>query len=516
MLSLPKYFYQIVPSLQHVLTAIFNNNTRTIVMLSILAATVVRIWYAHLQVVDFWGDSYHHWLISRLILANNWVYTDYKGMETIWLPAYHYFVSIVMLLWQRFDLAPAYLINSLLGTLTCGLAAWLVAKVSKNGWAGLVAGLTLAMLPWHVAYSHINMPEVASGLFLLLCFALARDGRYVWLILFAFISGLTRHELSFILAILGGWLLWQRQWRVVFGLGFGVLLALITWSTWSWFITGDALAWWTRSQVAAAWDAQFGIEAGIRPIVDFNRLKDTLLQIYPPLYVTGIALLLGFTYKSWCARLTNSGWLLATLVAVHWLFLSFFMVRHLPSLDPRFFLISLPLLVCVGSLVIAANPRRKTRGVFWGLHLVLLLFSLGQLPAFAKKAYVLTPERVAGEHLGAIASEKGNFWVDMPTSIYYSGLSPERFLSSDQLLPDDKRWIENTPELALAAIEQNDIRYILWQEVSYSFVGQVWPMMGAGQAFEQNAYRFVPVFHYSGWELKYGAKPTVLWEVQKK
>jgi len=505
-----------VPSQLALTIKLDNNKQRTtgIVILSIMVAMGVRLWYGHLQVVDFWGDSYHHWLISRLILANHWIYIDYKGMETIWLPGYHYLVSVVMFLWQRFDLAPAYLINTLLGTLTCGFVAWLVIEVSKNGWAGLVAGLTLAMLPWHVAYSHINMPEVASGLLLLLIFTLARNGHYAWLSLLAFISALNRHELTFLLAILGGWLLWQRQWRVVLGLSFGTLFALVTWSTWSWYITGDALAWWTRSQVAAAWDAQFGIEAGIRPMVDFNQLKDTLLQVYPPLYVTSIAFLLGLTYKSWCARMVNSGWLLAMLVVIHWLFLGFFMVGHLPTLEPRFFLITLPLLVCVGSLVIAAIPRRKTRGLFWGLQLVFLLFSVGDLPEFAKKAYIISPERAAGEYLGAIASEKGNFWVDAPTSIYYSGLSPKRFFSSEQLLPDEKRWLENTPELALAAIEKNDIRYILWEEVSYTFVGQVWPAMAAGQAFEQNGYRFEPVFRYSGWELKYGAKPTVLWQVK--
>ncbi|EDN68613.1 conserved hypothetical protein, membrane [Beggiatoa sp. PS] len=489
--------------------------TMLVVLFSILIAALIRLWYAHLQVVDFWGDSYHHWMISRLILANDWGYTDYKGMEIVWLPTYHYLISIVMFLWQRFDMVPTYFINSLLGTLTCGLAAWLVADMSKSWWAGLVTGLTLAILPWYVAYNHINMPEVFSGLLLLTSFALVRKKSYKWLAILAIISTLTRHELTFLLGIMGGWLFWHSQWRMLFSLGLGTLLALIAWSSWSWHITGDALEWWTQSQLAAAWDAQFGMKTGTRPIVGIGKIQETLLQVYPPLYITGIALLLGITYKLWWVRMVYYSWLLMILVMVHWIFISFLVMRHLPTLDPRFLLITVPLLVCVGSLIIAAIPRRKTRQVFWGLHFVVLLFSLEQIPTFAKKAYILAPERAIGEHLGTIAKEGGGyFWIDAPTSIYYSGLPPERFFSSDHILPNEKRWLKNTPALALAAIKQNDIRYILWEDVSYSFVGQVWPQMRTGQAFEQGNYRFEPVFHYSGWELKYGANPTILWQVK--
>jgi hypothetical protein len=491
--------------------------TLMVVLCTILIAILIRLWYAHLQVLDFWGDSYHHWMISRLILANDWVYTDYKGMEIVWLPTYHYLVSIVMFLWQRFDIVPTYFINSLLGTLTCGLSAWLVADMSKSWWAGLVAGLTLAILPWYVAYNHINMPEVFSGLLLLTSFALIRKNHYNWLVILAIICTLTRHELTFLLGIMGGGLFWQRQWRMLFRLGLGIFLGLIAWSSWSWHLTGHALEWWTQSQLAAAWDAQFGMESGTRPLFDLGKLTETLLQVYPPLYITGIALLLGMTYTLWWVRMLYYHWLLMGLVIVHWIFLSVLVVRHLPTLDPRFLLISVPLLVCVGSLVIAAIPRRKTRLVFWGLHIVVMLFSLEQIPTFAKKGYILAPEKAAGELLGTIANAKeGYFWVDAPTSIYYSGLPPERFFSSDQLLPNDKRWLENTPIFALAAIKQHEIHYILWEDVSYSFVGQVWPQMKNGQAFEQGNYRFEPVFHYSGWELKYGANPTILWQVKSQ
>ena len=64
-----------------------DHKTRIAVLVALVVAAVTRLVYATWAVTDFWGDAYHHWLISRLTLANDWVYTDYKGLETIWLPS---------------------------------------------------------------------------------------------------------------------------------------------------------------------------------------------------------------------------------------------------------------------------------------------------------------------------------------------------------------------------------------------------------------------------------------------
>ena len=56
---------------------------RLLTLLCVALALAVRATYAAWNVTDFWGDAYHHWLISRLTLANRWTYSDYKGMETI-------------------------------------------------------------------------------------------------------------------------------------------------------------------------------------------------------------------------------------------------------------------------------------------------------------------------------------------------------------------------------------------------------------------------------------------------
>ena len=67
---------------------------------------------------------------------------------------------------------------------------------------------------------------------------------------------------------------------------------------------------------------------------------------------------------------------------------------------------------------------------------------------------------------------------------------------------------------ALAAIKAHDVRYVLWEDVSYTRVSSLWPQMAEGQPFEQGGYRFERVFLYEGWELDYGARPTSLWRIE--
>ena len=492
------------------------------VTLSLIVALVFRIFF-HVSWAgpDFWGDSYHHWLISRLTLANQWIYTDYKGLETIWLPGYHYLISLVMFMWGRFDLLPAHVTNMILGTLACGLVAWLVSDITKSWYAGLGAGLTLALLPWHIAYSHLNMPEVMAGVLLLALLLAVRRGRMELLPWLALVSTLTRHELTLFLGIMGVWLAWQRNWPAVRRLGLGAGVGLTGWSFWSWYHTGDVLGWWVRTLNAISWDARFWTEAGIR-LADIDTLVRTANRAYPLLAVVGLAaivVIIGITFYGWRYRPTEGGWLLVALVGSHWLILGrSFVVGYLPVADPRYLLATLPLLTGIGVMAIAAIRNYRVRLVIIALYALYLLASLyNQLPTFSEMAYIIAPERAAGEYLGKNIppNKQDNYWVDAPVTIYYSNLDPKRFFSSDVLLPQEKRYQDNTIDIALNAIEKHNIRYVLWEDVSYTFVGQVWPDMAAAQAFDQNGYYFEPLFHYSGWELDYGAQPTIIWQIME-
>jgi hypothetical protein len=492
------------------------------IMLSLIVALAVRwYYYIHWAGLDFWGDAYHHWLISRLTLANQWIYTDYKGLETIWLPGYHYLISAVMFGWERFDLLPAHATNMILGGLACGLVAWLVSDITNNWLVGLGAGLTLALLPWHIAYSHINMPEVMAGVLLLaLLLAVCRD----WLALLpwlAFVSTLTRHELTLSIFLIGLWLWRQRRWPITRRLWLGSGLGLVVWSCWSWYHTGDLLGWWRRSLNAAAHDARFNNEAGVR-LTDIGTLVGVVNQAYPLLAVVGltaIALIIGIRFYERRYHFPKWAWLLIALVGAHWLVLGrSFVAGYLPVADPRFILVTLPVLVGVGVIAIAAAPHDIIRLSLTALYILMLLVSLSdQMPAFSEMAYIINPERVAGEYLAEIATpeDKYNYWVDAPVAIYYSNLNPQRFFSSDVLLPTKTRYRDDTLNIALTAIKEHNIRYVLWEDVPYTFVGEVWPQMAEAVAFEQNGYRFEPVFRFAGWELDYGAKPTILWQIKE-
>ena len=492
------------------------------ITLSLLVALAAR-WTYHIRWagLDFWGDAYHHWLISHLTLTNHWIYTDYKGLETVWLPSYHYLISAAMLISGRFDLLPAHVTNMILGTLACGFVAWLVSDITSSWLSGLGAGLTLALLPWHIAYSHINMPEVMAGVLLLaLLLAVYRD----WLVLLpwlGFVSTLTRHELTLFVFIIGVWLWWQKGWLATRRLWLGSGLSLVGWSCWSWYRTGELLLWWDRSLGAVAYDARFNTEAGVR-LADINTLVGTVNQAYPLLAVVGltaIIVVIGMRFYEWRYRLPANAWLLVALVGAHWLILGrSFVNGYLPVADPRFILITLPILVAIGIIIVAAIPQQSIRWSLTVIYMLILLASLPrQIPEFSKKAYIIQPEKVVGEYLGEIAAieDKSSYWVDAPVAIYYSNLEPERFFSSDILLPEAVRYQDNTPALAQAALEKHNIRYILWADVSYTFVGEMWPQMAEAVAFEQDGYRFEPVFHYAGWELDYGASPTILWQLME-
>ncbi|MEM7133550.1 MAG: hypothetical protein AAF702_45070 [Chloroflexota bacterium] len=452
-------------------------------------------------------------------MDNNWVYSDYKGLEIIWLPGYHYLISAVMFGWGRFDLLPAHVVNMILGSMACGLMAWLISDVTSNWLAGLGAGVTLALMPWHIAYSHMNMPEVMAGLLLLGLLLAAYKDWPILLPILGFVGSLTRHELTLAIFIIGVWLWVQRGWLVSLRLWLGSGIALAGWSWWSWYRTGEFLGWWSRSVMAAAHDATFNRAAGSR-LADVGTLVETVNQAYPLLPViclTGVMVLVGICCFRWHYDLPRYTWLLIAVLATHWVVLGrSFVNGYLPVADPRFVLITLPALVGIGIIVIMAIPQPALRWATTAIAFWILFLSLfKQIPEFSRRAYVTHPEKAAGEYLATIAAHHGSesYWVDAPTAIYYSQLDPKRFFSSNKLLAKTLYMHENGSDIALAAIKEEKIRYVLWEDVSYTFVGQIWPQMSQAIPFEQNGYHFEPVFHYSGWELEYGAKPTSLWQV---
>jgi hypothetical protein len=362
---------------------LLNLSRRRVTLLIVLIALAMRWLYATWAVADFWGDAYHHWLISRLTLAHNWRYTDYKGLETIWLPGYHYLVSLVMILSGRLDLGPAHMVNIILGTVACGLTTWLTTDFSGKLLVGFIAGLALALTPWHIAYSVINMPEVLMGVLLLLTVLAAYRERTVGLGALAFAGALTRHELTLALIITAVWLVGRRRVRPAVGLGVGLGLALVLWSSWSWWGTGDPLLWWTRYQALAFWDARFWrSESSL--LSDLRALWRSALDAWPLLPWLAALALVSVKRRTPSAE----GVLLAALVGAHGGFLAGgFVAGHLPTANPRYLLGILPVWVIL--LVKGTRWYRETI-VIVGFIAARALWV--QLPELRAAPYIIAPE----------------------------------------------------------------------------------------------------------------------------
>ena len=64
-------------------------------------------------------------------MENDWVYSDYKGREVVWLPFYRYLSTFLLFIFQREDLLVPHIFNMILGSVTCGVVAVFTAKLSS-------------------------------------------------------------------------------------------------------------------------------------------------------------------------------------------------------------------------------------------------------------------------------------------------------------------------------------------------------------------------------------------------
>jgi len=95
-------------------------------------------------------------------------------------------------------------------------------------------------------------------------------------------------------------------------------------------------------------------------------------------------------------------------------------------------------------------------------------------------------EMVAGELLGNTYTG-GTVLCDSPTIVYYSNLDPSRFYSTSSLGWYPQTW--NKSELA-AWIRERDIRYLVWQNVSYSASWLLFPELSSGSGLDLDSITF--------------------------
>ncbi|MSR05802.1 MAG: hypothetical protein EXR93_01840 [Gemmatimonadetes bacterium] len=493
---------------------------------------VARLGYAALGFPDYWGDAYHNWMMSRLTIENHGILTDYKGREVVWEPLFRYVSTAVMYLTGRSDMLPGRLVSLVASSLTCGVTAALTTRLTRERWLGLLAGLTLALTPWHIAYGWMYMPEATAGLFVMLVLYEVSVGQRSWtIVLFAALAALTRNDASLVLILAAVWLGVTGHRRTSLAVAAGVVLGLSVWSTWTWYAAGDPLWWLVRRRAGSTADAAFWSRAGARPVIGPWTLPLTLVQVYAPILTLLTAAVAGFRSPEWRRAVWASG---RSLYA--FLFLSFLpvigimQIRFFSYPDPRYLLVIVPVASCVTAFAVGpflAQGRRKL--VPWGHGAVVALSLLIQIPTFAFRPYTLIRDRLVGDYLRQAAPATGALWVDAPVAIYYSGIEPNRFRSSDQLAPAP----ESLPEAidsAYAALAREPVTMIYWDLVPYTRVPLIWPEMTSGEAFDARGYRFEPVFRYDSWrrpegdrslahlareriEQKYG--PAIVWSVAR-
>ncbi len=497
-------------------------------MLVVVCALGIRLWYMAQGFDDFWGDSYHHWLISRLTMENRWIYSDYKGMNLIWPPVYHYLSAFVMWLFDRQDLIPLHGMNVALGTLSCYLVFSIAKGLYKDTVAGLMAGLILAFNTAHLVFSNLNMMEIwAATSVLLALYCLQKDWK-IALCVVAFLATLTRHEMLLYLLMIAAWLwLRKRTWVPAYLASIG--LGLVLWSGWAYLATGNPLAGWLEQvrAIRSEYSFLFGGQERLSNLFAF-------VGVYQKAFPGLILALLGTALSSLSRSVEgkprtdlSTTMLILSMLALHFLFLSFgFWAGSIAYADERFSMIDLPLLALLMPTWVdlarkLSIPSKGLAAVVAGLVILVAILPFGlAAPKLSKRIYVIAAEKDAGVFLGERLGEQplngSKIWCDAPVSIYFSIYHSAGPVDVDSFISSDGIGFVGTPELAdtaAQAIKTHNVKYLLHQYVSYNGTYRFFPQLSEGQEFVAKGFRFRPIYTFQGWQTDYGVQPTTVWQI---
>ncbi len=462
-------------------------------------ALVARAW-TNTWLTDFWGDSYHHWLITRLTLLHGGVYSDYKGLATVWSPLYHYVSLIPLLLTGRQDIEPLHWMNTLLGAFACALCAYLAWKLYQNYFAAFTAGAVLAFMTWHIAFSGMNVTEVFAGVLVLLVtlVVINRDtshakretsnvihSSFVALFLLSLALPLTRTDLSIYPLLIVIWLAIQKRYAEATIIIGGVGIALSGWSAWSFYKTGNFLHWYQQYAENNLHDWLVLNNASSNPAFVFAEYLNRLSPFVLPALWGGVlgAMLIPHAGRSFAGVRRKNIWLVTTLLAGHSLFLIIGYARGLvPILTERYLVIDLPLVAVLVSawvvvlsdsrMVRTSSPMRNQKSKIINLIVALVLVAItfvrfqNDIPELQIRRWGIDQEWQIGNFLYAQVQPGEVVLTDAPVAIYRSGKDVRQFVSSVEL----DKW--STPRDALLA---NRVNWIVTQEASYDAAAQFVP-----------------------------------------
>ncbi len=439
------------------------------------SALSIRIWHIINRRLDYYGDSYHHWLVSYLTATNGYIYTSFKEeMRIVWLPLYHYINAFLMNLTGIYDLTAPHAVNIVFGSLTCAIAYSIMKNLSGREDLGIAAASALSLQPWFVDLNTLALTETLSCLLVISSIRFYLLGKHVPFLASIALAMLTRYDAWFFAVALLALLAIQRRFRVRKLLAFALCVGAVAicWCLWSYANTNDPLAWYKIQTTMTGWDIRYFYG---RAGPSFRRLTNFINSM---LNMTSWLLPIGLA-----AGLLKKRIEIRTLAILESAFLAYLGAQILlgGSLpEPKYSIYVFPLTSILSISPLGDMSLKRShikKALFMALLLLIVLLPLRDAWIFPLKTYVVKPELEAGLALTTIY-EGGGVISDSPTVIYYSKIDPRRFHSSTRIHWYAQGWSrERLREWYL----NNNIRYMVWQNASYSSLWWLYPELSGGR-----------------------------------
>ncbi len=463
------------------------------VITALFLAVVTRSLVLILGFQDFWGDSHHNLIMSRLTLVNDWAYSDFKDRHLTWLPAIRYWGAIVQWVTGTYSLQVMNVANSILGIATVGIGAHFATKLFENKWA-LYAGVILAIQPYSIVFSYMNMAEVLGALVVLGWFY-GLHKQIPWVILITtFLAVLTRTELIYLVGITIIYLFVIGERKRAFWSAIGAGTGLILWFAYSWWATGNPLGWMlirigstTSSTEFYTEDANLIIRYGLLPLF-------ALLQAFP--------LIVFFIWLKKTA-ITFNEYSIQTLIGFfllnHFIFFLLAQTTIISYPEARFFAIVLPIATIWFVWLMAHGYFRAF--VDQRKVIVFLGFCLLQLIIPYYRQYSLQPRKEIGYWMKDNLREDTKIWSDLAVPIVESEIDPKAFISSFYLL-DETPYQEGDAQRIARALISNEVEYVASYPEIFDYSTFLIPDLREFEPFEWQGITFVPVYKYEPYSMQ--------------
>jgi 4-amino-4-deoxy-L-arabinose transferase-like glycosyltransferase len=444
-----------------------------------LAALAIRIWHiTSANYLDHNGDSYHHWLTSYLTATHRYALIDFKGNISIsWLPLYHYMIAFLMNTFQVYSLDVQHAFNILLGSLTC-LLVLVLARESGSLGIGFAAGLALALQPWFVDITTLGVSEVSAIFLLTSGIYFFLRGKVTLSAIPVALAMLIRYEawiFALVLLIVG--MIQKRSTQKQFATYAIVCAAVVVgWSLISWIQTGQLTSWYTIQTATVRWDRLFTGTTG-----SIQEYLEMLVRMTSGMFLIGLCV--GLLKNDRKAKL------LLALELGYLLMIVFQYFRGTVPFQARFLSYLFPLTAVLSPSIVKFSSKLLRRQNYRFVVSFLILTMIVVYPVYDQYWTILSPkvdqtqfdrhvaaELIAGKLLGETYTN-GTVLCDSPTIIYYSHLDPSKFLSTNELEWYTRTWSKS--ELA-SWIGIHEVRYLIWQNVSYSSSWWMFPELSNG------------------------------------